>query len=490
MLRRGGLHAGLLLLFTLRTTAVPAVACDRLAAGSSFWIRLSASVSSFTAKPGTQVRGFLLDSPECDGLPIFSTKIPIEGRVVSVHRVGLGLWHETAALEIEFLRLVPANHAPIEIDGRVKLVDNARETVRNGVIHGIRSTDTPQGMISSRLKYLPSFRLYPDPYLLGYKMLFPIFPEPEINLVPGTDVQVELAGAASLPSDLPQVSQIPKLEDGDELAGSLGDLPQRTLTNKGKAADVVNIVFAGSREDLQEAFRVAGWQQSKAASAHTVMHQFYAYLSKSSYATAPMSTQFLEGRKPDLTLEKVFQSHEKRNHLRIWRLEGTWEGMPLWASAAVRETGATLSIVHKGFIHHVSEDLDEEQDTIVRDLAIGDCVDSVGTIARPGVDHILRNATGEYFRTDGSLRVIRVKACASDPVEGDADNMKQFKPGSWRYRYLRRQILTVRSDLLRANCIYGLFDLTRTAVGVVRQNYSHRAVAAEFRQEGGVTRGK
>jgi hypothetical protein len=482
-----GRFAAFLLLVAVVGFPVPALACDELIARSSFWVRLSAPVSSFTAKRGTIVRAILLESPQCEGVPVLPTRIPVEGRVLSVHRVGLGLWHETAALEIAFVRLTPPDSAPIQINARVKVVDNARESVRNGVIHGIRSTDTPQGMISSRLKYLPSLHLYPDPYLLGYKMLFPIFPEPEINLEVGTDIEVELAETAKLPDDLAPVPRLPVIADYAEIDRGLAGLPERTLTKKGKDADVVNIVFAGSRDELEEAFKAAGWFQSRPASPHTVMRQFYAYLSRSSYANAPMTTQLLEGRKADLTLEKVFQSNEKRNHLRIWSLQYTWDGLPLWASAAVRETGATFSVRHKGFIHHVSEDLDEEQETIVRDLAIAGCVDSVGTIARPDVDHVLRNATGEYFRTTGSLEIIRVKPCKLDPADVGGSHVKN---GSWRYRYLRREILTVRSDLLRANCIYGLFDLTRTAISAVRQNYSRRAVAEEFRQEVELAHGK
>jgi hypothetical protein len=196
-----------------------------------------------------------------------------------------------------------------------------------------------------------------------------------------------------------------------------------------------------------------------------------------------MSTQFMEGRKPDLTLEKVFQSYEKRNHVRIWDLESTWEGIPLWASAAVRETGATLSIRHGRFIHHVSADLSEEQSTIVRDLAAADCVDSVGWLTRPNMEPVLRNATGEFFRTNGEVEVIRVKPCGADSSGARFSSPRRFKPGSWRYRYLRKEILTVRSDLLRANCIYALFDLGWATVGTVRQSHSHREIAAEFRQE-------
>lgn len=398
--------------------------------------------------------------------------------MLSVHRVGLGLWHETAALEISFLRLLPDGADPIEINGRVMLVDNARETVKDGVIRGIRSTDTPQGTISSRLKHLPSLHLYPDPYLLGFKMLFPIFPEPEINLEVGTDIEVELVGNAKLPDDLAPVPQIPFVEHEAELERDLTNLPERTLTKKGREADVVNIVFAGSRDDLEKAFTVAGWHQSGSISTRSVTRQFYSFLSRTSYATAPMSTQLLAGRKPDLALEKVFQSHEKRNHMRIWSLEDTWEGLPLWASAAVRETGATFSFRHKGFVHHVSEDLDEEQETIVRDLAVAGCVDSIGMIVRP-VGHVLRNATGEYFRTDGSMTIVRVKPCESSAGEPAGAS---YKNGSWAYRYLRRQILTVRSDLIRSNCIYGMFELVRSVTGVVRQKHLRRA--HEFQRNG------
>jgi LssY C-terminus len=472
-----------LLLTVLSSNPAQADACAQLAAGTSFWVRLTASLSSFTAKPGTPVHAFLLESPECDNTPVSPTKIPIEGRVLSVHRVGLGLRYETAALEIAFTRIVPPGAHPIEINGRVRLIDNGREEVKAGVIRGIRSTDTPQGRISSRLKYLPSLHLYPDPFLLGFKMLFPIFPEPEIILDAGTDMQIVLQEAAKLPSDLPRAPPVPTLGDEAELTMSLSGLPERTVTEKGKEADVVDMVFAGSKADLEQAFQTAGWRQSEAVSKHAALLQLYAFLAKTNYPTAPISPQLLQGRKPDLTLEKAQHSYEKRNHLRIWALQNSLDGTPLWASAAVRETGATLSLQHKGFIHHVSEDLAEEQRAVVRDLLAADCVAAVGSIPRPAMDHLMRNATGEFFRTDGSLTVVRLKPCTSDPRGVGFNDSPGALPSSRSFRYLRRQILTVRSDLWRANCIYSLFDLTRVTIGAIRQNSSNRAVAAEFRQE-------
>jgi hypothetical protein len=424
----------------------------------------------------------LLQSPECENHAILPIRIPVEGHVVSSRRVGLGLWHETATLELEFTRLLPPDAPPIEIQARVLQVENAREEVKKGVIHGIRLTDTPQGTISSRLKYLPSLRLYPDPFLLGYKLLFPIFPEPEICLTPGTDLQVGLTRAASLPANLPVPTPPPSLQNEQGLDEDLAGLPERTFTPKGKQADVVNLAFVGSRAQLQQAFAAAGWKQSEPVSRHSVSRSIYAFLIKSSYPAAPISPQLLDDRAPDLMFERTFDSYEKRDHLRIWSLPPSRDGEELWAGAAVRETGATLSIRHKGFMHHVSPSLEEEQQIVIRDLMAAYCVDGVGAIERPGMDHVLLNATGEIFRTDGSLKVLQLKSCAPDPESGEVHEVPRSRPSSKVVRYVRREVLIVRSDLWRANILYATFDLAWITAQALHRNSLHRADLEFFRQ--------
>jgi hypothetical protein len=473
----------------------PVVACTDLPAGSAFWVRLSTTISSYNAKPGMPVHGFLLESPACSNenasAPTFALKVPVEGHVVSAHRVGLGLWHETATLEIEFDRLLPVDRPPVELHGRVRQIDNAREQVKKGVIHGIRATDTLQGTISSRLKYLPSLHLYPDPFLLGYKMLFPVFPESEICLGPGTDMEVELSAATHLPADFaappPGLSLHPNFENASrdnerKIAHDLADLPERTFTKKGKEADVVNLIFTGSRTDLEMAFATAGWLPSERISKASVRHELFAFLAKQNDSTAPMSAQLLNGRPPDLMLEKTFDSYEKRDHLRVWSLPPDPDGTQLWASASVRETGATLSVRHKGFMHHVSPDLGDAQHVVVRDLLAADCVASVGSIARPDMDHVLINATGEIFRTDGNLTVVQLKPCGTDYQGAGFTDAPRFRPSNKVYRYARKEILTVRSDLWRANVLYAGYDLTRITVLAFRRNALHRADMHSFRE--------
>ena len=480
------------LTFLISTASTPVEACTDLVPGSTLWVRLTAPVSSYNAKPGMPIRGFLLESPACENTPVFPIKIPVEGHVVSAHRVGLGLWHETATLEIEFDRLFPPDAPSVEIHGRVLQIDNAREHVKKGIIHGIRATDTPQGTISSRLKYLPSLHLYPDPFLLGYKMLFPVFPESEICLEPGTDLEVELAAATHLPADFsaaPPVMPLDSLADDDatepsdqQIARDLAGLPERTLTRKGKEADVVNVIFTGSRTDLEMAFATAGWLPGEHISKASVRHQLYAFLAKTDYSTAPMSAQLLDGRPPDLTLEKTFDSYEKRDHLRVWHLSPDPDGTQLWASASVRETGATLSVRHKGFMHHVAPDLSEAQHIVVRDLLAAGCVASIGSIARPDMDHVLLNATGEIFRTDGALTVVHLKPCSTDYQGAGFTDNPRYRPSNRVYRYARKEILTVRSDLWRANVLYAGYDLTRITVQAFHRNALHRADMHSFRE--------
>jgi hypothetical protein len=123
---------------------------------------------------------------------LFHAGTLLQGQVRAVERVGWGIRHEVAALQLQFDRLVGESGEPVEIDARVLEVENARETVKHNTIIGIRATETPQGRINSRLKHLPYWNPYTDLGLIAFKALFPIFPEPEIYYPRGTQMRLEL----------------------------------------------------------------------------------------------------------------------------------------------------------------------------------------------------------------------------------------------------------------------------------------------------------
>jgi hypothetical protein len=450
------------------------IACDQVPAGQTFRIRLLQPVSSYSSKPGMPVRGFLIESPQCDGLPAFPTGTVVEGHIASVHKVGMGFRHEIATLGIEFDRILSDDAPPIEMRTQVLEVDNAREKVRDGVIHGIRSTNTPQDHLSSRVAYLMMWN--PDSYwiLPVYRAVFPVLPEPELYLPSGTDLLLQLATpllAVNRDRLAPENLEFDQ-SDRDALNQKVLALLERTSTPQGHDADVVNLAFIGSREQIEGAFEAAGWKSSDAMSTRTAFREIGAFLLLRNYPRGPMSKQLLGGHTSDFRWQKGFDSIARRDHLRIWSEPEIWQGQPVWFSAATREIGASLSLRRRKFIHHVDPAIDVEREKVVRDLTLAGCVEAVHNAPRPVMPRSLENATGGELRTDGAVAVVQLEDCVPPVFENDlAFSTLATRPRSRFARYIRTQVLSFR-DIWRENALYGAFDLSRMAVRSIRRSHS------------------
>ena len=182
-----------------------------------------------------------------------------------------------------------------------------------------------------------------------------------------------------------------------------------------------------------------------------------------------MTTLLLDGKPQDMNWQKGLNSYGRRDHLRIWQWPSEDESDQVWVSSSTHDTSAVLSVKYKGFVHHISPDIDEERSKVIRDLNFAGCVNSVSYVARPGISTITQNATGDAVRTDGSIAVVQLKDCEPVNPELNANsNGGNFKPGNHVFRYLRREILTFRNDIWRANIIYGIYDVGRMAISALR----------------------
>jgi len=449
-----------------------AAGCSEVSAGETFRVRLLQPVSSYGSKQGAPVRGILIESPQCDGFPIFPVGTVVEGAVKSVRRVGLGFRHETASLEIEFRWTFPQHSAALELRARVLDVDNARETVRNGVIHGVRITDTPQGLFTLRIIRLPNWNPEGLGILAARRAIFPVFPEPEIYFPAGTDLHLELAEPLEVANEIapaPANVDFPAA-DGHDLDDLMRSLPNRTFTPKNQDTDVVNLAFVGSKEQLEGAFQAAGWTAGDPISKRAMLRQFLAVLSIRNYSRLPMETQWANGKTNDLALQKGLDSYGKRDHLRIWSEPLTWQGQPIWISSSTHDNAAVLSL-RKGFIHRVDNDIDEERSKIVRDLTLAGCVDAVHATQRPDMPNFMENATGDALRTDKSISVVQLRNCAPPLFTEPASALTLLsRPPSKIARYLRTQVLSFRSDLWRSNVVYTAFQLGRAGFHVIRKS--------------------
>src|SRR6266436_8813844 len=172
--------------------------CNSLKTGETLWLRLLEPVSSYSGKAGDKIHAMVIESPTCAGAEEIAAGTMVEGEVLRVTKVGMGLLHETASLRVEFKSLQMPDGNKVAIATRLLEIDNAREKVKNGIIHGVNATDTPQGRITNRLRHLPTWNPYSDFTLLAYRTAFPMFPEPEIYLPRGSDLKLEMTAESSL----------------------------------------------------------------------------------------------------------------------------------------------------------------------------------------------------------------------------------------------------------------------------------------------------
>jgi hypothetical protein len=448
--------------------------CENIPAGKSFWIRLLDPVASYSSKPGTTVRAVLIQSPECNYNPVFPAGLEVDGEVTAVRKVGLGFVHDSATLEIRFTQIVTSAGEVLPIAADVMEIDNARETARHGVIRGIHATDTPQGRITSGLIHMPTFNPYTDIGLIVYRALT-VLPEPEIYLPPGSDVRLRLNVPLYVGDqpELPRVSfQMDEYERGD-VETVMQDVPDRTTTRSGKDADLVNILFVGSQEQIAEAFDAAGWLPADPNSPRAFFKQSAAFLTFSNYSKMPISHQLLNGLPQDLTWQKSFNSYGKREHLRMWSQPATVLGQSAWLSAYTRETSAALSVKNHKFIHHIDRNLDDGVNMLVRDLSLTGCVDSVHQLPRPQLNGTMVNSTGDDMRTDGNLTIVRLKSCNRPVMEYSRNTpLIPIHPRSRIVRYFRTQVMLYKSDVIRGNFIYSAFDLTRITIRHLRHRHS------------------
>src|ERR1700719_27833 len=229
---------------------------------------------------------------------------------------------------------------------------------------------------------------------------------------------------------------------------------------------------------MRFSFRAAGWKNGDAMSTRSVLRQMHAFLSFKNYPSAPITTQLMDGQRASQTWEKGLDSYAKREHLRLWGRNDVIEGQTVWLGAMTRETGAVLSLRQHKFIHHIDAQMDDGREMLARDLRLAGCVAAVYYVLRPQMVHAAMNATGDAMRTDGSMAVVQLKDCENPLFEQTDDGpAPRSRPRSRFARYLRMQVLSFRSDLIRGNIVYAGFELARMAVRARRHRAEKIAMA-------------
>jgi hypothetical protein len=228
-------------------------------------------------------------------------------------------------------------------------------------------------------------------------------------------------------------------------------------------ADIVNVAFLGSREQLENAFRAADWAKADPQTRRTKKHTYFAFNAMRAYATAPVSSLFYQGTLPEMVFEKSLNTVTKRHHIRIW-YAGVVDGHELWLGAATHDTGGTFNPHSFKFTHKIDPDVDDEREKIVTDLSFAGCADVAGRVDRPAA---ASEGLDRSSLTDGAAAVLSLNDCQPN----DHQQYVFPKPLNPFTRLVRRMILEARNHVERENFYYWTFQaIKRTRAHVLQAN--------------------
>jgi hypothetical protein len=130
-------------------------------------------------------------------------------------------------------------------------------------------------------------------------------------------------------------------------------------------------------------------------------------LEKRSYATAPVSTQYLFHKPQEIAFELEEGNATKRHHVRFWGIPGSDE---TWAGAASEDVGILVKPLKGVVSHRVSPEIDAERDFVAAAL-VKNCGQQVRMAHLRDAQISRLNAQGVRYFTDAELAIVSVQSC-------------------------------------------------------------------------------
>jgi hypothetical protein len=440
-------------------------------------IRLKSHLTSYGSKPGTPFQAVVVSSYEYAGKLLIPQGSIVYGIVERATPVGLGLIHERASLQLAFREYETPQGERAQLNAKLLSVDNAREQVKaNGRVRGILAAGNPNGLVSGfwqkpdlNLLYRSTIgltgatsQIWKDlamgPFgaaaLIALRCTVFRFPEPEIHFLPGTDMLLDVEVS---PKSMPALAAAEHSITPEPLASWIQGRPREIRTAKGVvAADRINIVFVGSRQELTDAFVNSGWSATDTRSLRSISRVYNAFSAMHDYSAAPVSKLLYQGAEPDLVFQKSLNTVSKRHHIRIWSA-GSFEGQQIWLAAATHDTGVTFHTTSMAFTHKIDPAIDLERSKVVADLSFSGCSQTPSYINTPNTE---QNKGGHALvTTDDRFAVLPLQTC--DGVRNVADVPGPPPPGTVVTRFSRRFILEARNYLLRDNPYYWGYEVLK-----------------------------
>jgi len=308
---------------------------------------------------------------------------------------------------LEFANFIHEDGTRSRLATRVLEVDNARETVHHGRILGAPFPNEAVGRWTVGLRGLGFVLPGVSEGLRWSTHACNLTLGREINYKEGVEMILRVAVPEKLATKAPQKGwrEIPAPADLVELVQRQ---PLRVKTPSGEDSDIVNLMFIGSREDLETGFRMAGWVEARGLGVKSGVVTALQALRRSGCSEAPFSLLQLEGKDPDYEYQKDLNTVAKRHHFRVFRREGTWRGHAVWVASATHDIGIGVGRKGTHWYHLIDPEIDKERQKIADDLLFTGVATGYSLVERPGAPTRAGNATGDELRTDGRMMVLHL----------------------------------------------------------------------------------
>jgi hypothetical protein len=387
---------------------LPLLAQD-LPPGTILEARLSIATGSRISHPGDRIEATIIAPASVDGHILIPDGSVLSGVIKNVNRIGLGLKHTTATIGYNFDALRLRKGETILIKSEVVEVETAKEHVEvTGAIQGIH----PMASLSSTLDFLAVPLLCVTPPVgapvWAAKSLIAPPADPEIYFPAGTEVILRLTAPVNIPHVDTQPLRIAPFSPAEiaEIHDLLKSSPQ-TARQGSHPSNLVNLLFLGSRQQMDRAFHAAGWSLADRKSPMSLYRMYYALTVRVGYSRAPMDTLTLNGVPSDFEYQKNLDTVEKRHHVRLWKAP---QRASVWLGTAAEDVAFRFDVTH--WTHSSDPRIDNERAKVVNDLTFTGCIDRAELLARNSPE-MLQDPHAARLITDGQIAVLRLNDCSS-----------------------------------------------------------------------------
>jgi LssY C-terminus len=398
-----------LLLLTLAASAALAVT---IPVGTEIQLRLTKEASS--EKPSGQPVSAVVIAPVLvSGSVVLGFGAIVSGSTADAQadKPGVnGTQEKPATLRLQLTKIEDKSGQTKAISCLLAGVDNARESIdQSGLITGITASQTfsslaDEGVAKVTAKYGDLGQILSTMKSSSVKPA-----DPAIDYKPGVEFTIKLTQALEwTPS---QEANAPgTIAPLDALSVLVNQQPFRTVALKPPSpSDMTNLMFIGTKDAVESAFKEAGWFASDPLGLASTMQTAQAIIENRGYSEAPMSILTLNGKAPDLRFEKQNNTFASRHHIRIWQMAQTFDGKPVFVAAATHDVKIYFSKTSRSITHGIDPDIDVERTKVVNDLVFTGRVQGVSLVDRPSIPKEISNATGDHLKTDDKMAVVALR---------------------------------------------------------------------------------